>query len=69
MTKKDYILISKTLKDIFDCNAFCLDDDNDKFSVAYRFAEALRATNPAFDREQFLTACGVEKPEADPDEE
>ncbi len=63
MTKKDYILISQTLKDIFDCNAFCLDDDTDKFSVAERFAEALTKTNPLFDRERFLTACGVEKPE------
>jgi len=65
MTKKDYELIARALKGIFDANAFCLDDDQDKYSVAERMAEALATTNPRFNKERFISACGVEKPEED----
>lgn len=54
MTKKDYELIADTIQSVpFDPGAL-----TPKFSVAQAFADALKATNPRFNREKFLKACG-----------
>ena len=54
MTKKDYIIIARAIK--FSCDIKVND-------TAKRIAEGLvyelTQDNPRFDRERFLTACGV----------
>jgi hypothetical protein len=60
MTRKDFELIAMTLKDTtegFDADGDC------RFGVevaALNLADALATTNPRFDRERFLAACGVQ---------
>jgi hypothetical protein len=58
MTKKDYVLIAKVLKDSSELEriepvVFKL--------VCKRFSKVLANENPRFDRGRFLTACGVEQ--------
>ena len=59
MTRKDYELIAETI------NRLRVDFDNggdDTISlalVADELADALETTNPRFNRELFLDACGV----------
>lgn len=54
MTKKDYVLIAKTLKrSQFPNNTYYI-------SIVDDFATALKVENPRFDRNKFLTACGIE---------
>jgi hypothetical protein len=53
MTRKDYVLIAKTIND-----AYYL-DDNYKLTIARDFADELGLDNPRFDRDRFLAACGV----------
>lgn len=52
MTKKDYELIAKVVKDI-----------NERKATGYRiaelFANELVSTNSRFNKETFLRACGV----------
>jgi hypothetical protein len=55
MTRKDYILIAKTIND-----AYYL-DQNKKLTIARDFADELSFDNPRFDRARFLTACGLEQ--------
>ena len=52
MTKKDFILIAKVLKEARDKNI-------PAGEIAVLFVGVLGATCPRFDRERFLTACGV----------
>ncbi len=52
MTRKDFQLIADTIK------ASDL-GPTDRLSLARDFADALRSTNPQFDRARFLAACGV----------
>lgn len=63
MTKKDFELIAQTIKALvapsFEENSQGLFDAEARGFVAWRFAEALRATNPRFNAERFLKACGV----------
>ena len=60
MTSKDFKVIASTLDRIrleFDCSP---SDDTVSLSlVAEELADALANTNPRFNREMFLTACGV----------
>lgn len=51
MTRRDFELITKTIRDL---------PPPARPLVAWRFAEALRSTNPRFDAERFLKACGVD---------
>lgn len=59
MTRKDYLLIAEAIQSARlttkpgDANAAA-------DIVAVEFARLLAADNPRFDRERFLTACGVE---------
>ena len=53
MTRKDYELIAKTLKEAkhHSLHPTVVDD------VVTRFADALEAENPRFDRQRFTAAC------------
>ena len=53
MTKKDYAIIAKAIANTYDIS------DIGRASVANEIARALAADNPRFDRNRFLTACGV----------
>ena len=53
MTRKDFELIAKAIRDQRDQP---VPDPLD--ALAYRLASALFNTNPRFDRERFLKACG-----------
>jgi len=57
MSKKDYIIIANTLSDVFNANAYCLDNATDKLSVVFAFINALEKENPRFDAKRFVTAC------------
>jgi hypothetical protein len=54
MTRKDYILIAQTIKGLDECL-----DEMSLEATASALAGALAGDNPNFDRERFLTACGV----------
>jgi hypothetical protein len=54
MTKKDFELIAKAVKEITADSYKQTREDK-----ANLFADALALTNPRFDRAKFLTACGV----------
>ena len=64
MTRKDFELIARTVRDMTLVNC----DTHDKLesarfhreNIARRFAWSLSQANPAFDRARFLTACGVQ---------
>ena len=59
MTRKDFELIAATLKA---CNSEELNNAQHTQWVCtvHRFADAMATTNPAFNRAQFLKACGIE---------
>lgn len=54
MTRKDYELIAKVLK-----NSDEVADDMTRNALADMFADALEDENPRFNRETFLRACGI----------
>jgi hypothetical protein len=56
MTRKDYELIASILRDSLDN----IVDDMAHEALSDVFAEELENTNPRFNRERFLRACGVE---------
>jgi hypothetical protein len=65
MTRKDYVLIAKALKQARDqipnTNSSINAGEFVANSTAARLvAYALADDNPRFDRQKFLTACGVE---------
>ena len=53
MTKKDYELIAEVL-----ANAWWGNNDQKRY-IVYDLTDALETTNPRFNRNLFLTACGV----------
>ncbi len=55
MTKKDFELIARVILEL----ELSLGVSQSKL-IAECFAGALRGTNPRFDAERFLKACGVE---------
>lgn len=54
MTKKDFLLIAATIKSYQP--AFGAPD---RHALACHFAAALATTNPLFNRERFIRACGA----------
>ncbi len=59
MTKKDYVLIASVIKG-------CVINDNEKLTgkqmlveVSYQLAEFLKADNAKFDKDKFITPCGI----------
>lgn len=61
MTRKDYVLIAETLRELREELENNLDNGgNDLINiegVATRFSQVLAGTNPNFDRDRFLSAC------------
>ena len=53
MSKKDYVLIAAVIKQYGE------DEIPHGPQIARAFADALASTNPRFNRETFLKACGV----------
>ena len=60
MTRKDYILIAKAIKDAAtgypEARPDAVQQSED---IAFGIAEALAGDNSRFDRDRFLRACGV----------
>lgn len=54
MTRKDFVLIAEAIKEIT-----ATDYPQDRKDKAELFARVLATTNPLFDRDRFITACGV----------
>ena len=54
MTHKDFELIAQTIR-----SSMSYKNEGTRRCVAFDFADALAETNPNFDRERFLKACGV----------
>jgi hypothetical protein len=59
MTRKDYVMIAETLADLMADFNNGGDDTVSLTLVAVELAETLAKDNPRFDRDRFLTACGV----------
>ena len=61
MTKKDYELIAGILSNsIYTANKFKEEQGKGWIEhIALEFADSLTTTNPRFNRELFLKACGV----------
>lgn len=57
MTRRDFVLIANVLKKLGEDGAHCFDNAQDRKWIAGRFADALEATNPAFDANRFIKAC------------
>ena len=59
MTRKDYVMIAKTLKN--EQHQFAENEDGYILLniLAHQFANQLEQENPRFDRARFLVACGV----------
>lgn len=63
MTRKDFNLIAETICllpsfDLPPLDSWGSHSDNVRFDVIVnRFADALRTTNPRFNRERFVAAC------------
>jgi len=62
MTRKDFQLIAETVRglDTFSYQYDGCDMPSSRWQAANAFADKLASTNPNFDRERFLRACGVE---------
>ena len=65
MTRKDYELIAEAIKDVglfyhLDGEPMRSDAEVVLYSVAMELARELRAENARFDRQRFLTACGLD---------
>ena len=53
MTRKDFQLIAEVLRD-----STAIGSDFEHAALCRDFARALATTNPRFDKEKFLRACG-----------
>lgn len=58
MTKKDYELVATTIRGHFELEITELEKSR-LIDLANSFAEALTSTNPLFNKEKFLQACGL----------
>jgi hypothetical protein len=59
MTKKDYELIAGAIREDLNCYKDLTHEAVAVRVLARRLATQLESTNPRFNRELFLTACGV----------
>lgn len=53
MTRKDYVMIAEVIATSWHGS------DETQADLANNFADVLENDNPRFDRDRFLTACGV----------
>lgn len=58
MERRHYELIARTIMDICVMSEGEISPRN-RTLIARSFAQTLRATNPRFDKERFLKACGA----------
>jgi hypothetical protein len=62
MTRKDYVLIAESIKGAINYEGN-FNENKDKAEalnyLALRLSSAFENDNPRFDRDRFLTACGV----------
>jgi hypothetical protein len=62
MTRKDYVLIAESIKGAINYESN-FNENKDKAEalnyLALRLSSAFENDNPRFDRDRFLTACGV----------
>jgi hypothetical protein len=56
MTRKDYVLISRVINTARNIDT---EKTGEGVAIAYLLADELAQENPRFNREMFLTACGV----------
>lgn len=62
MTKKDYVLIAEAMHKVGDLLSSRQIYSFDVFlTICYIVANSLSSDNPRFDRNKFLTACGVKE--------
>lgn len=59
MTRKDYVLIAKSIKQTRDMFADGSPSTKAIDIAAMELATVLKSENQRFDRQRFLTACGV----------
>lgn len=66
MTKRDFDLIARIIREVGDDGVLCMDDVDDRITLAHQFASALEKTNPRFDSDRFIAAAvsGEDKEEA-----
>jgi hypothetical protein len=60
MTRKDYVIIAEAIAGM--CDKYDGEDwtiNGAMYPFARQIADALETDNPRFDRDRFLTACGV----------
>ena len=60
MTRKDFELIADTIRNLRDASYESGVNELQREMIAKQFAAALRSTNPNFNRDRFVRACGVE---------
>lgn len=61
MQRRHFELIAETIASVDDSERYADSVHPEaKRTFAYAFANKLRATNPNFNRDRFLRACGVE---------
>jgi hypothetical protein len=53
MTRKDYVMIAEVIATSWHASA------DSKRDIAVNLAEVFETDNPRFDRDRFLSACGV----------
>ena len=56
MTKRDFELIARVVKQVGEDGALAMDSAGDRIALAEQFADALAETNPRFDRARFVEA-------------
>ena len=57
MTRKDYEYIALILNHQYYLSAWCMDNDEDRRSIAEHFAFYLANDNPKFNKDKFVSAC------------
>jgi hypothetical protein len=67
MTRKDYVLIAAAIKAAYQTFDKPSNHANGARHVAHTLADTLATDNPRFDRDRFLTACGVFEGKRTPD--
>lgn len=58
LTRQHFVLFAAAIKDA------CIHDD-DRQRIAHAFARICQNSNPRFNRDRFLSACGVDSAQAD----
>lgn len=60
MTRKDYVKLAATMKVMLELKTISEHERGIVRTVAHELVNTLRADNARFDRDKFLTACGMD---------